>query len=114
MKLRKIYAHLDCCDLTVAITWFEALFDRSPDARPMAGLAEWHHGAGAGFQLFENAADAGRGTLTLIVDDLRGEAERLNAAGLRPGEVEPATRAELVQLRDPDGNRVVLVEPAGA
>ena len=80
----------------------------------MDGLAEWHHRDTAGLQLFENKKDAGHGTLTLIVGGLRDERQRLDAAGLAPGPVEPATSTSLVKLTDPDGNAVVLAEPGRA
>lgn len=110
MTLEKIYAQLSCSDLSASLEWFEQLFGRRPDARPMQGLVEWHLVRGAGFQLFEQPADAGHGTLTLIVAGLREEHARLAAAGLRPGEVEPADTTSLVRLRDPDDNLVVLAQ----
>ena len=61
-------------------------------------------------QLFENAEDAGHGTLTLMVSHLSDEHARLERAGLEPGEIESATSTTLVRLRDPDGNLVVLAE----
>ena len=111
MGVQRFYAHLSCRDLETSIAWFAALFGRVPDARPMDGLAEWHHRDAAGLQLFENPADAGHGTLTLIVDGLRDEHARLEAAGLRPGEVEAGDATSLVRLRDPDRNLVVLAQP---
>lgn len=114
MPLSRIFAHLSCSNLPTSRTWFEKLFGRAPDAHPMNGLAEWHHGGNAGLQLFENAQHAGRGTLTLIVEGLSGERERLEKAGLEPGEIEPATSARLVRLHDPDGNLVVMAEPEQA
>lgn len=112
MPLHKIYAHLNCADLDASIRWFSAIFNRGPDERPMEGLAEWHHTGTAGFQLFQNAADAGHGVLTLIVDGLEEERQRLDAAGLSPGEIEPASYVRLIRLRDPDKNLVVLAEEA--
>ena len=111
MAIDKIYAQLSCADLARSTLWFGRLFGRAPDARPMTGLVEWHHGDGAGLQLFEDAAHAGHGTLTLIVRGLRGEQARLQRAELSPGEVEAADIVSLVRLRDPDGNLVVLAEP---
>jgi hypothetical protein len=76
----------------------------------MKGLAEWHHGDAAGFQLFENAKHAGHGTLTLVVDDIEREHRRLMETGLKPGDVEPG-KFTLVRLSDPDRNLVVLTQP---
>ena len=114
MALNKIFAQLNCTDLRAGIAWYEKLFGRPPDARPMDGLAEWHHRDSAGLQLFENPRDAGHGTLTLIVDGLRDEHLRLERAGLNPGDIEPATSTTLVRLNDADGNLVVLAQPGRA
>jgi catechol 2,3-dioxygenase-like lactoylglutathione lyase family enzyme len=110
MTLRRIYAHLSCSDLDESIRWFSAIFARGPDARPMEGLAEWHHHDTAGFQLFQNAYDAGHGALTLIVDQIEQERQRLNAAGLAPGNIEAASYVKLIRLHDPDENLVVLAQ----
>jgi hypothetical protein len=81
---------------------------REPDATPMERLAEWHHGDGSGFQLYENPPDAGKGTVTLIVSKLEDERERI--AMLKPSEIERADYVNLIRLRDPDRNLVVLAE----
>ena len=114
MALAKIYAHLSCTELERSVGWFTTLFGRAPDNRPMAGLAEWHHRDDAGLQLFQAADHAGHGTLTLIVDGLADDRDRLAAAGLAPGEIETADYVVLIRLRDPDGNLVVLAEPKDA
>ncbi len=111
MAINKIYAHLNCSDLAASIEWYRRLFGRQPDARPMDGLAEWQHRDSGGFQLFENPAEAGHGTLTLFVDGLRAEHSRLAETGFHPGDIEAATSTILVRLRDLDGNLVVLAEP---
>src|SRR5438128_1738632 len=71
MPLTKIYANLSCSDLADSTAWFGKIFARSPDARPMAGLAEWHHESSSGFQLYQDPDKAGNGTMTLIVEDLK-------------------------------------------
>ena len=114
MAIERIYAQLACSDLTRSIRWFQKLFGRAPDARPMDGLAEWHHRDAAGFQLFENEGNAGKGTLTLIASELRAEHSRLQGSGLEPGDIEPADTTSLVRLRDPDDNLVVLAQPGRA
>jgi hypothetical protein len=111
MPIQKIFAHLSCADLRKSTPWFETIFGRKPDATPMQHLAEWHHGREAGFQLFENPEQAGKATLTLIVSGL--DAERRRVAALAPGEIEHANYVDIIRLRDPDGNLVVLAEPRG-
>jgi hypothetical protein len=69
MSISKIYAHVSCSDLDRSSSWFQRLFGRAADARPMDGLAEWHHGD-AGLQVWRDAAEAGHGTVTLIVTGL--------------------------------------------
>ena len=111
MPIIGLYAQLNCSDLAASTRWFTALFGRNPDATPMEGLAEWHHGTTAGLQLFEDKDAAGKGTLTVIVDAIEEERERLAAAGLSPGEIQAADYTTICQLSDPDGNRVVLAQP---
>ena len=111
MTLQAIFAQLSCTNLNASTEWFTKLFGREPDARPMKGLAEWHHGDQSGFQLFENKQHAGRGTLTLIVRDLHNERTRCNSAGLEVGSVQEADYVNIVQMYDLDGNMVVLAEP---
>jgi hypothetical protein len=110
MPVVSIYAQLNCSDLGTSTPWFEQVFAKPPDTRPMNGLVEWHHRDTAGLQLFENKKYAGHGTLTLIVDNLQLEQQRLEDAGLSPGPLEPASSTNLVKLSDPDGNTVVLVQ----
>lgn len=111
MRLTRIFAQLNCSDLAASEAWFETLFGRPADARPMAGLAEWHHQSAAGFQLFVNPSDAGHGVLTLFVADLGEERSRLDEAGMEVGEITTASTTSLMILADPDANMVVLAEP---
>ena len=111
MALTAIYAHLSCSDLGRSVVWFTTVFERQPDAQPMTGLAEWHYGKQAGFQLYENPEHAGKGTLTLIVDDITGERERLLAGGIQANRIEAADYTTIMRLRDPDGNLAVLAQP---
>lgn len=110
MTISSIYANVSCSDLERSTTWFEKLFARPPDARQMAGLVEWHHGLGAGLQVWQDATNAGRGTVTFIVTGLTEEHARLAGAGLEPGKLEPGDKVSLFRLRDPDHNLVVFAQ----
>jgi catechol 2,3-dioxygenase-like lactoylglutathione lyase family enzyme len=52
------------------------------------------------------------GVATVDVDDIKAEAERLRAAGVNVGVVlELAGQMRLVDVFDPDGNRIQLAQP---
>ena len=114
MPLDAIYANLACTDLVWSTAWFQTLFGREPDAAPMPGLVEWHHDDRAGLQLNEEAAKAGRGTLTLLVSGIDRERARLGQTGWSVGTVEDADYTRILRLTDPDGKLVVLAEPKPA
>lgn len=113
MSIQAIFANISCTSLETSIPWYEVIFGRGPDARPMPGLVEWHF-EGAGLQLFEADDNAGRSTLTLVVEDVQSERERLDKAGFQPGAAQQADYTTIVQLRDPDANLLVLAQPSNA
>ncbi|MDF0600804.1 hypothetical protein P1J78_08685 [Psychromarinibacter sp. C21-152] len=112
MQISAIYANLCCTNIQRSARWFETLFNRDPDRKPMPGLLEGRHRNGCGFQLYEDAEGAGDGTVQLIVKDVRSEHERLR--GIGPGQVELGGDRMVLRLRDPDGNLVMLTEERGA
>ncbi|MCG7308087.1 VOC family protein [Brachybacterium sp. ACRRE] len=95
-------------DVDRAEEWFTILCGRPPDARPMAGLLEWHLGPGFGLQVWSEAESAGHSTVSLVVTDIDADAERLLARGIAHDGPQPGGGARILVLADPDGNRVVL------
>jgi hypothetical protein len=110
MPIEKVFAHISCSNLESSIAWFTKLFGRAPDESPMAGLAEWHQNNQAGFQLFQDPKNAGHATMTLGVSDLDSERLRLAQFKLQPGPIEEADYVNIVRIRDPDQNLIVLAE----
>jgi glyoxalase superfamily protein len=108
MAIATVFANMSCRDLAVSAPWYEKLFGKPPQRRPMPSLAEWQFTESAEVQLHENPSNAGHSVLTLGVMPIDPERNRLEAAGLEPGPVEEADDYFLVRLRDPDGNLVVL------
>lgn len=104
-----LLAHCTVTDLGQAENWYTRLFDRGPDARPMAGLMEWHLGDGFGVQVWSEPARAGRSCVVLQEGNLDASAERLASSGIAHDGPQPGGGARILQLADPDGNRVVLV-----
>lgn len=98
-------------DLERAEQWYCLLFSRAADRRPMEGLLEWSLGSGFGLQVWLEPERCGRSTVVLEVPDLAAEAARLAAAGIVHHGPEAGGGAQILQLADPDGNRVVLAGP---
>lgn len=98
-------------DVARAENWYARVFGRAPDARPMDGLIEWHLAPGFGVQVFADPERAGHSTVVLEVADLDAQAERLLASGIEHQGPQPGGGARILQLQDPDGNRVVLASP---
>ena len=111
MTFTFLVAQATVSDLAVAEPWWTALLGRAPDARPMAGLLEWRPVGGAGLQVWQEPGRAGRSTVVLGIEDVETEVARLREAGLQPVGAQPGGGGQVVELRDPDGNRAVLFCP---
>ncbi len=107
--IRGVLAQTTVTDLNAAEDWYGRLLDRQPDARPMPGLLEWHLGDGFGLQVWSEPERAGRSTVVLQDTDLDGTAARLAERGVSQAGAEPGGGGRIIQLLDPDGNRLVLV-----
>lgn len=83
-------------------------FDGEPATRPMPGLIEWHLGDSFGVQVWSEPDRAGRSSVMLDKTDLDAAATRLSTVGIGHDGPQPGGGARILQLADPDGNRVVL------
>lgn len=99
--------HVSAFEETVA--WYERLFARKPDRRPMEGDVEWQLTPTGGLQLYRNPEHPTTTTVILGLEDLDAELEVLRGRGL---EAEPfdVTNFRLAELKDPAGNTVILSE----
>ena len=111
MNLRKLYTALLVSDLAVAEDWYGKLLGRRPDFRPMDTLVQWELGSSGGMQLSSDDKLAGKGAMSLVVDDVETERDRLDSLGIVLGESMQGTYSTLAQVRDPDGNLIVLATP---
>lgn len=81
---------------------------------PNDAEAAWQLVDSASLYLLEDHVRAGRGAITLMVDDLDALLPEIAARGLAPGPVQEVGRAGRKSvLTDPDGNTVSIVELAG-
>ncbi|MFB4423578.1 VOC family protein [Streptomyces sp. QL37] len=94
-----------------AVEWYERLFGRPADARPMNGLADWHVSPYAWLQVFESPEHAGGTLVNLVVEDLDRALSDLAGRGITAGETRPGSQGvRFAAVHDPDGNRVTLIE----
>ncbi len=106
--IQRVLANCTVTNLDRAEEWYTRLFDREPDARPMPGLLEWHLGDTFGLQVWSESGRAGHSSVVLDETDLDAAAARLAAAGLEHAGPQAGGGARILQLTDPDGNRVVF------
>lgn len=106
--IRGVLAQSTVTDLDRAEDWYSRLLGRGPDTRPMTGLLEWHLGEGFGLQVWSEPDRAGRSCTVLHDTDLDATAAQLTVAGIENAGPQPGGAGRILQLADPDGNRIVL------
>lgn len=80
---------------------------------PNNAEAAWQLADSASLYLLEDPVRAGRGVITLVVDDLDALLPEIAARGLTPGPAEKVgTAGRKCVITDPDGNAVSIVELA--
>jgi catechol 2,3-dioxygenase-like lactoylglutathione lyase family enzyme len=109
MALHRILAQSTVTDLDAAERWYTTLWQRGPDDRPMPGLLEWHLGATTGLQVWSEPERAGHSTVVIGTDDIDALSARLSDAGVAHEGPQPGGGQRILQLADPDGNRVVMI-----
>ncbi|WP_181275668.1 VOC family protein [Brevibacterium oceani] len=91
-----------------AAEWCSRLFERQPDGKPMAGLAQWCFDEKFGVQIWQDPQRAGGSNVVIDVDDLDTMAEHLRAVGNDHDEPSPGGGQRILPVSDPDGNQVVF------
>jgi predicted enzyme related to lactoylglutathione lyase len=110
-KIADVLPGVAVSDFESALPWYETLFGRPADDKPMEGLAEWLFD-GARLQLVEDPDRAGKSTVTLVLDDIKAYYEELEQRGLTPEALDETTSEKVLFsfIADPEGNRIALVE----
>ena len=81
---------------------------------PKEGEAAWQLSGPGWVYVVEDAARAGRGLLTILVDDLEAQVADLAGRGIEAPEIErtPGVVARTV-VTDPEGNTIQFAQPLG-
>jgi glyoxylase I family protein len=110
VSFEHVLAVVPVSDLDVSRAWYEKLFGRPADNKPMPVLVEWQVVPGGWVQVFVDEERAGSGLVNFAVDDLEAHVEEALAWGLEPGAIEDANKGvRLSTVTDPDGNVIRLI-----
>jgi hypothetical protein len=111
MGITYVFAGLVVANRNQAAAWYERLLGRPPDFLPNDAEAVWQVAGTASLYLLADADRAGRGVMTLVVDDLGASLAEIAGRGIVTGAIEeiPGAGRKAV-MTDPDGNAVSLVE----
>jgi glyoxylase I family protein len=110
MAIDHVLAVIPVADIDTARDWYERLLGRTPDNRPMDGLAEWRVTDTGWLQVWEDADRAGTALLNFAVDDLTAHLDGLASRGVSPEEVQTVNKGvQLSAVTDPDGNTITFI-----
>ena len=111
MGITYVFAGLVVANRNQAAAWYERLLGRPPDFLPNDAEAVWQVAGTASVYLLADADRAGRGVMTLVVDDLGASLAEIAGRGIVTGAIEviPGAGRKAV-ITDPDGNAVSIVE----
>ena len=109
-KTTSLISVIHTSDYERALAWYQRWLGQ-PDEVPMEGMAEWQVMPSAWLQLDSSAPEkAGQSAFIIGVDDIHATRTALQGAGLAMDEVMDYGFVKTCDTRDPDGNRVSLVQ----
>jgi len=106
-----LFAGLGVSDYDAGLAWYTRLFGREPDVTVSETEAMWQLVGSGWVYVIRDGERAGRGLLTLLVDDLDASVANLAERGIVAGaiETEPGLYRKAV-VNDADGNTISLGE----
>ena len=109
MLIKNALASVAVKDLDLAIKWYEKLFGKPADSRPMSELAEWKFERGGWLQVYQLPERAGSGSFTLAVNSMDELVAELQKLGIT-GEISSGEKVKTLMITDPDGNHIAFAE----
>jgi predicted enzyme related to lactoylglutathione lyase len=110
MTIHNALASVAVKDIQSAARWYERLFGRPADSRPMSQVAEWKFTGGGWLQVYQSLDRAGAGSVTLAVIDLDEQIAQLKKSGIEPGSIMSSPKVNTVMIKDPDGNSLAFAQ----
>ncbi len=111
MDISYVFACLPVANRDQAAAWYGRLLGQLPTFLPNDIEAVWQVAQTASLYVLVDADRAGRGVVTLVVDDLDSSLKEIAGRGIMTGAIQniPGAGRKSV-ITDPDGNTVSLVE----
>jgi predicted enzyme related to lactoylglutathione lyase len=110
MTIKNALAGVAVGQIDSAVIWYSKVIGRSPDSRPMDGLAEFSFDNGGWLQIYEDQNRVGKSSVTLAVSDLDEQVRALRELGVDVGDMSKTDYVATAIVNDPDGNQVVFAE----
>lgn len=111
MSIRNALASVPVKDLDSASRWYERLFGRAADSRPMREVAEWKFESGGWLQVYQLPERAGNGSVTLVVNDIDEQIADLKQCGINTPQAVRNAQFNVIMIKDPDGNSIAFTQP---
>jgi hypothetical protein len=108
--LKNVLAGIAVKNIEEAEVWYDTLFGRAPDTRPMDDLVEWRFPGGGWLQVFTSEERAGKSSITLVETDFQGRLEELNRLKIQILSVMQGDKVKACIVHDPDGNQIVFAQ----
>lgn len=102
------FAGLPVSDYAAAYEWYVRLLGRPADMFPLEREAVWQLTPTSSVYVVQDSERAGSGLVTLAVDDLDANEERLTAAGLALTEQSGGASPQRLVIEDADGNSLTF------
>jgi len=108
--IQNVLASVAVKDLKSAVKWYETVFGRPADSRPMPEVAEWKFDRGGWLQVYQLPERAGSGSFTLAVSDIQDEVRKIKALGIDTRQQSSSEKVKTLMITDPDGNHIAFAE----
>lgn len=92
MSINHVLAVAPVADIDTARTWYERLFGRAPDNRPMDSLVEWRVTDTGWLQVWQDGDRAGSALVNFAVDDLASHLDELASRNIDVGEIQTVNK----------------------
>ena len=110
-NINNVIAVVPVRDQDTAVGWYKTLLGRDADVVPVEGVAEWQLAENAWLQVTTDPERAGNTTVIIGVNDIDAQCSACASANVSHGEiVEYPEIIKMIEVIDPDGNKVAFVQ----